>query len=86
MINNLIQAYRAKFYDFSLSDIWAIIKSKWVTLLVSLLIFFLMTSLLVISICSNLPILMSIVIVFEFSVCTIADRYIVKTYQESLSH
>lgn len=84
MINNLIQAYRAEFYDLSPSDFWAIIKTKWIILLVTALAFILIAILLIVSLSCNLPILMYCAIIFEFVFCIVADRYIVKQYQGSL--
>lgn len=84
MINNLIQTYRPQFYDLSLLDIWSIIKSKWIILLVTTLAFIIIGVLLVVSMCCDLPFLMYGVMILEFAFCVVADRYIVKQYQGSL--
>lgn len=84
MINNLIQAYRAEFFDLSPSDFWRIIKSKWAILLVPAVVFVLIGILLAVSLRCKLPILMFCAIVIEFFFCITADRYIVKQYQGSL--
>lgn len=84
MINNLIQAYRAEFFDLSPSDFWRIIKSKWAILLVAAVVFVLIGILLAVSLRCKLPILMFCAIIIEFLFCIAADRYIVKQYQGSL--
>ncbi len=84
MLYNFIQAYRAEFYDMSPSDFWAIIKSKWVILLVTALVFILIAALLIVSLCFDLPILVYCAIIIEFLFCIVVDRYIVKQYQGSL--
>lgn len=84
MINNLIQAYRSEFYDLSLAEIWSIIKSKWIILLITALAFIFIGTLLIVSLCCDLPFLMYGVIILEFVFCIVADRYIVKQYQGSL--
>ena len=84
MINNLIQAYRAKFYDLSPSDFWAIIKSKWRILLASLIVLVVIFVLLIVSLCNRLPLLIYLSMIFEFVLCIVADRYVVKQYQGAL--
>ena len=83
-INNLIQAYRSEFYDLSPAEIWSIIKSKRIILLITTLVFILIGALLIVSLCCERPFLMYGVIILEFVFCIVADRYIVKQYQGSL--
>lgn len=81
MINNLIQAYRAEFYDFSPADIWSIVKSNWRILLIPVLVFFLIVVLIFCFVYFNLHFLVYCAAFLEFILCVVADRYLVKQYQ-----
>ena len=86
MINNLIQAYRAEFYDSSLADLLTVIKSKWKILLIPILMLALTVSLILFSLYHQASLLMYIAIIPEIIFFTIADRYLIKQYRKIIRH
>ena len=82
MINILIQAYRAKFYDLSLSKFWTIMKPKRVSLMSILLVLILV--LLILSLCFKSPLLMFLSAILTFLLVTVANRRLVKQSQVHL--
>lgn len=84
MIKNLIQAYRAKFYDSS-SPIWmSKIKNKWLFTIIVLLTLILIISLVISAICYNNLILMCLAVILEFIFAIAIDKYAIKQYHGSL--
>ena len=86
MINNLIQAYRAQFYDFSLTHWWKIITTKKKTVLLPILLLIIISGLVLGFVYLHFPILIYSALFLEFVVCIIADRYFVKKYQKLLQN
>lgn len=84
MIDNLIQAYRAQIYDYSLSDWLLIIKRKWKVLTVCLLCIIGILSAVSCSLYFDLPFIMYITIIVELFLCMVADNYFVKQFRSTL--
>lgn len=81
MIENLIQAYRAQIYDYSLSDWLSVFKRAWKVLIICLLCIIGILSAVGCSIYYNLPVLMYITIIAELVLAIFADKYFVKQFR-----
>ena len=84
MIDQLIHAYRAQIYDFSISRFWEHLKTKWKVLLICIICILAILAGAVYSILFSIPILMYITIIAEFILFAVSDNYLIKKYKEGI--
>ena len=81
MIDRLIHAYRSKIYDFSLAELFQILKAKWKVMLACLVSILAILSGVGCSLYFNQPIIMHITIIAELILFAIGDAYLVKQFK-----